>query len=168
MGVVPGMSVLENLAIGDVRQLATPGWKPVDFERSRKEAVDLAGEYGLRLPRLDVPAGTLSGGNLQRIVFARELSRKPKVVIAYYPSRGLDITGIRVVREVLLAARDAGSAVVLVSENLDELMELSDRLMVLYRGEVAGILRPAETDIRQIGLLMTRGKADQPSLAMAS
>ncbi|HLY64570.1 MAG TPA: ABC transporter ATP-binding protein [Chloroflexota bacterium] len=158
MGVVPGMSVLENLAIGDVRQLAGGGWRPIDFERSRRETTELAAQFGLRLPRLDVPASTLSGGNLQRIVFARELSRVPKVLIAYYPSRGLDITGIRVVREVLLAARDRGSAVILVSEDLDELLELSDRLIVMYRGEVAGLLRPADTDVREIGLLMTRGR----------
>ncbi len=100
MGVVPGMKVVENLAIGDMRQRSLPGWAPVDFDRNRQEASDLASSYGLRMPRMDVPAGTLSGGNLQRIVFARELSRSPKVVIAYYPSRGLDITGIRVVRQL--------------------------------------------------------------------
>ncbi len=168
MGVVPGMSVVENLAIGDTRQLDRPGWRSVDFARCRHEASELAASYGLRLPRMDVPAGTLSGGNLQRMVFTRELSRRPAVLLAYYPSRGLDVHGIAVVRQILLAARDGGSAVLLVSEDLDELMELSDRIMVLYRGQVAGILRPAETDVRQIGLLMTRGRLEPDGLALAS
>ncbi len=167
MGVVPGMTVMENSAIGDVRASIGHGWEPVDFNQSWEETQALAAGFNLRLPRKDVPAGTLSGGNLQRLVFARELGRQPQAVLAYYPSRGLDITGIRVVREALVAARDAGTAVILVSENLDELFELSDRLLVLYRGEAVGEFHPSETDLREVGLLMTRGRHSEPLAAVA-
>ena len=98
---------------------------------------------------------------MQRVLLAGELGRGATVLLAYYPTRGLDVVSAESTRRLLLQQRDAGAAVVLVSEDLDELMALSDRLMVMYRGEVAGEFETAEASVREIGLLMT-GQGPSP------
>ena len=102
---------------------------------------------------------TLSGGNLQRVVIARELGRQPKVVLAYYPARGLDVSNTEAMRNLLLRYRSEGVAILLISEDLDELFALSDRLAVMYHGRVVGVARPHDTDADRIGHLMTGGTA---------
>ncbi len=108
-------------------------------------------------PRLIVPVETLSGGNLQRVIIAREVGRQPKLLIAYYPARGLDISNAEAARSLLLRQRMDGIGILLISEDLDELFALSDRLLVMHRGAVAGCFRPEETTSHQVGLLMTGG-----------
>ena len=97
----------------------------------------------------------LSGGNIQRVMLAGELGQGASVFLAYYPTRGLDVLSAESTRALLLQQRDAGAATVLVSEDLDELLALSDRLIVMYRGRVAGEFTPANASVQEIGLLMT-------------
>jgi len=92
---------------------------------------------------------------VQRVVFARELARRPRLLLAYYPSRGIDVAGVQAVHAVLRAAQAEGAAVLLVSEDLDELVEMSDRLAVMYHGEIVATMPAAEADLTWVGLLMT-------------
>ena len=89
------------------------------------------------------------------IILARELAREPKLLISYYPTRGMDVPSAEAARVVLRARRAAGAAILLVSEDLDELFDLSDRLIVMHRGQIVGTFRPEDTDPHAIGLLMT-------------
>jgi general nucleoside transport system ATP-binding protein len=158
MCVVGSMSVLHNLALGDRSVESRVGWRSVSWETIKARVEALTARFSLRMPRLDVPIETLSGGNVQRAVFARELSRQPKVLIAFYPSRGLDIAGVQTVHKVLRACRESGDAVLLISEDLDELVEMSDRLAVMYHGEIVATLPAAGADLHQVGLMMTGGR----------
>src|SRR3972149_3424381 len=107
------------------------------------------------LPPLEAAAGTLSGGTLQRLVIVREMARHPRLIIAFYPTRGLDVLSATATRELLLAARGEGAGVLPISEDLGELFSLSERLVVLYRGRIAGTFRPEQTTMNAVGFLMT-------------
>lgn len=98
--------------------------------------------------------GTLSGGNMQKVLLARLFGRTPRAAIVSQPTRGLDVASTRYVRSLIAGARDGGTAVVLVSEDLDEVLELADRVAVMYRGRVVGILRAAEVSREKLGEMM--------------
>jgi simple sugar transport system ATP-binding protein len=103
---------------------------------------------------------TLSGGNIQKVLLARVLSRDPRVLVVSQPTRGLDVGATEYVRSQLLARRAEGAAVLLVSEDLDELLALSDRLVVLYEGRIVGEMPAADADVERLGMLMAgRGRA---------
>jgi len=163
MAVVPWMTVQENVAIGDPRRYSWKGKLAVNWTRVREEAgAFFAGIGSTHLPYL-APAMSLSGGNLQRLVVARELGRKPRLLVALYPTKGLDVPTAAAVRRALVAVRDAGGGVLFVSEDLDELIEVSDWLAVMCHGEVVTCVRPGEITMREVGHLMTGGapNADQ-------
>jgi simple sugar transport system ATP-binding protein len=156
--VVGGLAILEHLALNG-RPLPTNGpridWKAV---RTLVGGNDIA--QRLHLAPLDREVATLSGGNIQRVVLTRMfLVDEPKLVVAAYPSRGLDIASVRATQNLLLERRAAGAGVLMVSEDLDELMLLADRILVLHDGHVAGIVDPATTDKQAIGRLMLQGAA---------
>jgi simple sugar transport system ATP-binding protein len=109
-------------------------------------------EYNLPLYAL---ARSLSGGNLQRMVIVRELGLEPRLIVASYVTRGLDVQSALAARQALLDARQAGAGVLLISEDLEELFTLSDRLIVLHEGRIVGTFRPDETDAYRVGYLMT-------------
>lgn len=155
MAAVPAMTVAENLLLGARENHG--GLRAPDMGAAKARAAWLAEKFKLPMPRLDVKIGTLSGGNLQRLVIARELSHRPAVLFTYYPSRGLDVHATRIVHQVLRDCRNSGAAVVLIGEDLDELFMLSDRIAVMYHGAVAGIVNPESSDIGEVGALMTRG-----------
>ena len=111
-------------------------------------------DYGLKVPSVTVEAGKLSGGNLQRLILARELARDPVLLIANQPTRGLDVGATEYVYQRLFEARSAGRAVLLVSENLDEILTLSDRILVFFRGTIIGEVSGENADPDKIGLLM--------------
>jgi simple sugar transport system ATP-binding protein len=115
-------------------------------------------QYDIRTPSADVPAGTLSGGNQQKAVVAREFSRKLTALVLDQPTRGLDVGSIEFIHKQVVAARDAGAAVLLVSAELDEVVELSDRIGVMYRGELVALLDGPTADREEVGLLMARGR----------
>jgi len=110
-----------------------------------------------------VPVGILSGGNVQRVTLAQETAHDPRLIIAFYPTRGLDVRSAAAAREILVSFRNSGSGVLLISEDLDELFAMSDRLIVLYRGRIAGLFTPGETTVREVGFLMTGSKGADPS-----
>jgi simple sugar transport system ATP-binding protein len=158
MGAIPGMTVVENMVLGEQKRYAQRGGLTLDWARARQDADRFLNTTFLNTPpRLDWAVENLSGGNLQRVVIARELSRRPKVLLAYYPARGLDVSNAEAMRALLLHYRSEGMAILLVSEDLDELFALSDRLVVMYHGRVVGTFRPQETNADQVGHLMTGG-----------
>jgi len=126
---------------------------------ARGLASRLKDEYDIVAPSVDTPARLLSGGNLQRLILAREISAQPKLLVAVQPTRGLDVGAIEGVQRLLLAQREAGAAILLISEELDELFSLSDRVAVIYEGEIVGEL--VEEDRETVGLMMTGQKREQ-------
>jgi simple sugar transport system ATP-binding protein len=112
---------------------------------------------------LDAPARSLSGGNLQRMIIVRELSHNPRLIIASYLTRGLDVQSTIAARQALLQARDDGAGVLLISEDLEELFMLSDRLIVLYGGRIVGSFSPDGTNYNEVGHLMTGSEVEYAS-----
>jgi len=110
--------------------------------------------FDVRAPSPVTVAGDLSGGNQQKVIVGRELSREVSLVIANQPTRGLDVGSIEYIHKTLIEMRDAGVGVLLVSSELDEIMSLSDRIAVIYRGEILAVLDAAEASREEIGLLM--------------
>ncbi len=116
-------------------------------------------QLGFTFP-LYVPAKALSGGNLQRMVIVREMSHAPRLIIASYITRGLDVQSTSAARQALIQARDEGAGVLLISEDHEELFSLSDRLIVMHEGNITGEFKPDETDIYEVGHLMTGSRAE--------
>ncbi|MCX2725877.1 ABC transporter ATP-binding protein [Roseibium salinum] len=153
-GIVGAMSVSENLAIEAIRKPENQRFGLLRFSAMRERARKLIEAYDIRCQSEDSPARLLSGGNIQKIVLARTLETVPKVVLAAQPSRGLDVGATSEVHRRLLAARSRGAGVILISEDLDELMRLSDRIAVIHRGRLSAA-EPAETlDRSALGLRM--------------
>ena len=149
LACVQGLTVRENLALGTggrYRNGIALDWDRLDSDMARSFA-----RLGFPRPRFEARAATLSGGNLQRVVLARELAHDPKLIVALYPTRGLDARSTMTVRVLLAGARDDGAAILLMSEDLDELFAISDRLLVLYRGTVAGEFGPADFRLEIVG-----------------
>ena len=119
-----------------------------------KKADELIQQYDIRTPNAETSAGSLSGGNQQKVIVARELSRPIKLLIASQPTRGLDVGSIEYIHSQILKRRDEGVAVVLVSTELDEILQLSDRIAVMYRGEIVAVVPAADATKDYIGLLM--------------
>ena len=127
----------------------------LDWDAIKQWVDQTISAFPITMPDANLEVGKLSGGNMQRVVLNRELTRKPRVLIAYYPTRGLEVATAEATRMLLLEARSAGAAIVLISEDLDELFAISDRLMVMFEGKSVGQPRPEETTPYQVGLLMT-------------
>ena len=113
----------------------------------------------MRTPSIKTPANSLSGGNKQKVVIARELSANPSLLIASQPTRGVDVGSIEFIHSQIISARDRGAAVLLVSAELDEVLGLSDRILVMYAGEIVAELESANADRAEIGRLMAGGNA---------
>ena len=158
VGSSPNLSVADNLIMKRYRlpPLAR-GWF-LDDTAARGLAQGLKDEYRIAAPSIDTEARLLSGGNLQRLIFAREIDSRPRLMVAVQPTRGLDVGGIEAVHRVLLERRAAGVAIVLISEELDEVLSLSDRVVVMYEGRIVGSFPSETADIHEIGLLMTGGR----------
>jgi len=126
----------------------------VNYNKSKNFAKKLIELYDIRPPLPDVPVKTLSGGNIQKLILAREFSLQPRMVIVSQPTRGLDIKALTYIRNLLIDQREKGAAILLISEDLDEIFELSDRIAVIYEGEIVGIFSDKAADRIQVGLLM--------------
>lgn len=153
-GVVGTMSVADNIAIEEVRgrQFSRSGWLDRKAMRARAESAIAA--YDVRCPGPDAEARLLSGGNVQKLILARVLEREPKIILANQPTRGLDVGAQAEVHRRIIAARDRGAAVLVISEDLDELFALSDRFLVAHAGEVTDAGAAEKLDRGTIGLLM--------------
>jgi simple sugar transport system ATP-binding protein len=156
VGSAPNLSITDNVIMKSYRHPPLARGGMLDRAAARHKAEHLKEEYAILAPSVDTSVRLLSGGNLQRVILARELSAKPQLLIAMQPTRGLDVGAIEGVQRLLLAQREAGAAMLLVSEELEEIFALSDRIVVLYEGEIAGEI--TEHDPETIGLMMTGGK----------
>jgi simple sugar transport system ATP-binding protein len=158
-GLVPDFSVLENLILGSHKEPKFTKWGfSLDFERASSFSREMVEDYSIQTPSVDAPARNLSGGTQQRVIVAREFSREPKFIIAAQPTRGLDVGATEYVRGKLVEMRDRGSAVLLVSADLDEIRALSDRIAVMYEGEIVAFRDPEATSEQELGLLMAGGR----------
>jgi len=155
MGVVGSMTVTENMALADRGRYARRGGLAMDWKAVQDDAVKYQERSRIPMPNPAVTAETLSGGNLQRIDLIRELGQRHKLVVAFYPTQALDLPTAVAARQLLVEARDDGAGVLLISEDLDELFTLSDTILVLCAGRIAGRFRPDETTREAVGHLMT-------------
>ena len=155
MGVIGAMTVWENLSSEDIRKppASRLGFF-IDKPAARRRAARLIEEYDVRCKGPDAETGLLSGGNIQKLILARALSRDPKLILANQPTRGLDEGAIAYVHERLLAARRGGAGILLITEDLDELMALADRVAVMYRGGLSKSLAVGEVTVPELGLMM--------------
>lgn len=166
MATVPFMTVLENMALTRAWRYARSGGLRMDWQAVREDMEAALAKFGFSFSPYAL-ARSLSGGNLQRLIIARELAQQPRLIVASYLTSGLDVQSAVVARQALLQARNEGAGVLLISEDLDELFSLSDRLVVLYEGGIVGEFKPAETDIYTVGHLMT-GHSMTPDAAAQS
>ena len=155
MGAVPWMTLLQNAALGNLGKYSRRGGLTMDWAAARADVEHSYAALGFGEPAVYAQARTLSGGNLQRAVLARELGRQPRLVVASYPTRGLDVVSATSARRLLIAIRNEGAGVLLVSEDLDELYGLSDRLIVLFEGRIVRTAAPNGICREEIGHLMT-------------
>ena len=153
--LAPRLSLEENMALGDLDRYTLRGGLGLDWGRVRTDLVRALEHIGVRDAPLRRPVVTLSGGNVQRFIFARELAREPRLLVALYPTKGLDVRTAAAAQEQLLSARERGAGVLLISQDLSELLALSDRLVVLREGRVVGALAPERTTPYDVGRLMT-------------
>jgi simple sugar transport system ATP-binding protein len=156
-GLVLEMDLAENLVLGDHRSAPYSTWGILHPAAITSMARDRIAEFDVRAPSERALAGNLSGGNQQKLVLARELGRDPDLLIAAQPTRGLDVGAIEFVHRQILAARDDGKAVLLVSLELDEVLSLADRILVIYEGRIVREFAPSDATAELVGLYMTGG-----------
>jgi len=149
-----GLTVSQDLVLRRYREEPFSNGVFLNQHEIDSNADTLIKEFNIMVSGKDVPARTLSGGNLQKLILARELSGNPKLIVAAYPTRGLDVGATEYVRSLLLKQRDTGAALLMVSEDLEEILSLSDRIAVMYGGEIVGTFSASEANIEEIGLMM--------------
>jgi simple sugar transport system ATP-binding protein len=155
MGVVGSMTVTENMALADRARYAGTGGLSMNWKAVQEDTAKYQERSRIPMPNPAIAAETLSGGNLQRLVLIRELGQRHKLVVAFYPTQALDLPTAVAARQLLLQARDEGAGVLLISEDLDELFTLSDAILILCGGRIAGRFRPEEITRDAVGHLMT-------------
>jgi len=159
MGLVTNFSAWENTILGYQNRYGSgPG---LDIATARATAEDYIRKFDIRPPHLDLKTANFSGGNQQKIVLAREMERNPDVLIVGQPTRGVDIGAIEFIHNQIIKMRDAGKAILLVSVELDEIRSLSDRVLVIFDGQIVGEADPATADETELGLLMTGSHPDR-------
>ena len=154
IGTVPNMTVRDNLILKTYRKPPFSHGMFLDNKAAEENARKAMDEYQIMAPSIDTAVKVLSGGNIQRVVLARELSGDPRLIIAAHPTYGLDVGATEQVREILLAQRDRGAGILLISEDLEEIMTMSDRILVLFEGQVMGVIDARAAQIERIGLMM--------------
>lgn len=159
-GLVPGLDVYDNVILKDYRKPPIGKGLLINQRAVREKAENLVDEFHIQVSDLRYPVRMLSGGNLQRLLLAREIMSRPRLVIASYPARGLDIGATEAVYRLLLDLCNEGTAVLLISEDLDELITLSDRIAVIYSGKIAGVVPAEDADIEELGFMMVGGRRD--------
>jgi ABC-type uncharacterized transport system ATPase subunit len=170
VGTAPNLSITDNVIMKKYRKPPiSHGWV-VDGKAATQYANQLKEEYDIIVPDVDTPVRLLSGGNLQRVILARELSGQPPFMVAVQPTRGLDVGAIEGVHRLLLDQREAGAAVLLISEELEELLSLSDRILVIYEGRIMGEITgefESQGLIETIGMMMTGTPIEKINLGVS-
>jgi simple sugar transport system ATP-binding protein len=155
VGSAPNMSITENTIMKSYRGAPISSRWQINFTHARERARNLKQKYDILAPSVETMARKLSGGNLQKVILAREISAEPTLMVAVQPTRGLDVGAIEAIQTLLLEQRENGTAVLLISEELEELLALSDRIAVIYDGRIMGIVQTENANIKEIGLMMT-------------
>jgi simple sugar transport system ATP-binding protein len=158
-GIVADFSVAENLILDTYDQPPHASGIALDPRAIREHTKSLVAEFDIRTSSIDTPVGTLSGGNQQKVILAREVGRKVRLLLASQPTRGLDVGSIEFVHRRIIEERDQGIAIVIVSSELDEIYALSDRIAVMYEGKITGF-RPPTVPVAELGLLMAGAQVD--------
>jgi simple sugar transport system ATP-binding protein len=166
VGSAPNLSITDNVIMKNYRKAPISNGSLLDMTAATKFANELKQAYDIIVPNVDIPVRLLSGGNLQRVILAREISGRPNFMVAVQPTRGLDVGAIEGVHRLLLTQREAGAAVLLISEELEELLALSDRVYVIYEGKIMGEVKVGtgeseQSQIEALGLMMTGTPLDQ-------
>ncbi|WP_429079552.1 ABC transporter ATP-binding protein [Brassicibacter mesophilus] len=159
-GLVLSHSLAENMILGNHHEEPFSKNGIMDYNMIHEHAKDLISEFDVRTPSEEVTAKSLSGGNQQKVIIARELNRDPALLIASQPTRGLDVGAIEFVHKRLVDQRNSGKGVLLVSLELDEVMALADRIAVIYDGKIVGILNAEDATEKKLGIMMAGGKLD--------
>jgi general nucleoside transport system ATP-binding protein len=159
-GLAPSLSIASNVSLKTYRSPPMSRGPLLLLRRMRERALALIRRYDVKAPGPDIPVRNLSGGNLQKLVLGREFDGEPHVLVAGQPTRGLDVGAIETVHAYLRTAAADGVAVLLFSEDLDEIRALADRIVVMYEGAVVGELDPSSASVEDIGLLMAGGRAE--------
>lgn len=157
VGLAPKLPVTHNAVMRSYRDLRQGPL--LSWERAKAFCTDLIERFEVKVGRIDDPMAGLSGGNLQRLLLGRELSRDPGVVVASQPTRGLDVAGVSAIQSLLVAQRDEGTAVLMISEDLDEILALADRILVMSEGEIVGEFDPRDASRTDIGEAMMGARA---------
>ena len=158
VGLAPRLSVVDNAVLrvySDYRRGPL-----LAGDRAKAYCQDLVERFAVRTGALNDHVAGLSGGNLQRLLVGRELDNHPRVVVAAQPTRGLDVQGVKAIQDLLVAERDAGSAVLMISEDLAELLMLADRVLVMQGGRISGEFAPVMSSRRDIGVAMVGHRSD--------
>ena len=153
-GMVSGYSVADNMVLNTYFREPFARGTTINQSAIHERATDLVEQFDVRTPSVDTSAGSLSGGNQQKMVVAREFSRPLRLLVAAQPTRGIDVGSIEFIHQQIISKRDEGVAVLVVSAELDEILALSDRIAVMYNGEIIDIVPRAEATREKLGLLM--------------
>ena len=153
-GIVPSFSIKENLVLKDFASGAFTAGPFMRLAETERNAHELINRFDIRCPSSSTAAGSLSGGNIQKVILARELARNPSTLVAVYPTRGLDMGASEFIHNRLLELRSTGTAILLVSEELEEIMNLSDRIAVIYKGKILDVIPAPEATRKKLGILM--------------
>ena len=160
-GIVPSMSIKENIILKDSESEAFSKNHILKNSIIEDTAGKLRTEFDIRCPGIHTAAGSLSGGNIQKVILAREISRKPKFLVCVYPIRGLDMGAAEFIHMELLKLRKSGVGILLISEELEEIMNLSDRIAVIFKGKNQKVLSRDEATTEKLGILMAGVKEDE-------
>ncbi len=165
LGLIGDMSVTENLCAEEYKASRFARFGLRRFSAMKEQSTSLINDYDVRCQGINAPVRQLSGGNMQKLILARVLSRQPRIILAHQPTWGLDVGATAYVHDQLLAARQRGAGVLLISEDLDELLQLSDRIQVLFHGQLSPALKTEEVTLQELGLRMSGQTPDQNSHA---
>jgi len=157
-GLIKEFSVSENLIMRDLDQEIYSKNTFLNMNNIGKRSSELVKLFNVKTPSIDTPIKSLSGGNAQKVILAREISRQPRVLIAAQPTRGVDIGATEYIHERIIEQRETGTATLLISEDLDEIFALSDRIAVIFHGEIMGVVDRNDATLQSIGLMMAGEK----------
>lgn len=160
VGLVPGMNLKENAILKEFDTAKYSSHGIIKSQAMEDAAKGFVEKHDIKHGGLDLPVSLMSGGNQQKLLIAREVDGRPKLIVASYPVRGLDIGAAEAIREILLEQSRQGTSVLLISEELEEIFKMCDRVGVLCNGELMGVRRISETDFNEIGLMMSGERAE--------
>jgi len=156
-GVAPSLSIADNTVLKSYRGPDMSAGPFLRRARIVRRATELIAQYGVHAPGPETPARDLSGGNLQKVVIGREFAGEPRVLVVAAPTRGLDVGAIETVHALLRGAAARGVGILMISEDLDEILALADRVLVMYEGAIVGERSGAGADVEELGMLMAGG-----------